>query len=208
MADTLVERITGQTRADAVPIAVNLVVSDHTLLGDGDEPAWLAGFGPISPDLAGELARRGHADAQSLTTPPLRQAEEPGSSSRWTPPHVASPTDSGCSSSSATAPVAPRGATHRSANATTSSATAPMARPAHSTARACASSATTTSKRPAGDPDRSPARQISATASRHSLPPDTSSPRLRPRRPPQAVLRRSSRGEYEFSRQLTLVLAG
>jgi 5-methylcytosine-specific restriction endonuclease McrA len=50
MADTLVERITGQTRADAVPITINLVVSDQTLLGAGHEPAWLHGYGPLPPD--------------------------------------------------------------------------------------------------------------------------------------------------------------
>jgi 5-methylcytosine-specific restriction endonuclease McrA len=47
MADILVERITGQTRADAVPVTVNLVISDQALLGGGHEPAWLQGYGPI-----------------------------------------------------------------------------------------------------------------------------------------------------------------
>jgi hypothetical protein len=50
MTDTLVERITGQTRAEAVPITVNLVVSDQTLLEGGSEPAWLQGYGPLPPD--------------------------------------------------------------------------------------------------------------------------------------------------------------
>ena len=39
MADTLVERVTGQQAANAVPVAVNLVMSDATLLGAGHEPA-------------------------------------------------------------------------------------------------------------------------------------------------------------------------
>jgi hypothetical protein len=57
MADTLVERITGQTRADAVPLTINLVVSDQTLLGGGHEPAWLHGYGPLPPDHATDLTQ-------------------------------------------------------------------------------------------------------------------------------------------------------
>jgi hypothetical protein len=53
MADTLVERITGQQRAAAVPVTVNLVISDQTLLGNGNnhrQPAWLQGYGPVPAD--------------------------------------------------------------------------------------------------------------------------------------------------------------
>lgn len=64
MADTLVERITGQARADAVPIAVNLVVSDETLLGNGSAPAWLQEYGGVSADAASDLTRRALADAR------------------------------------------------------------------------------------------------------------------------------------------------
>lgn len=52
MADTLVERVTGQATADAVPVAVNLVVSDATLLGAGHEPGLVvdaAGAGGVVP---------------------------------------------------------------------------------------------------------------------------------------------------------------
>jgi hypothetical protein len=52
MADTLVERVTGQATADAVPVAVNLVVSDATLLGSGHEPGLVvdaAGSGSAVP---------------------------------------------------------------------------------------------------------------------------------------------------------------
>lgn len=41
MADTLVERVTGQATAEAVPVMVNLVISDAALLGAGHEPAVL-----------------------------------------------------------------------------------------------------------------------------------------------------------------------
>lgn len=57
MADTLVECVTGQRTADAVPVAVNLVVSDATLLGAGHEPALVldgAGAGGLVP---AEVAR-------------------------------------------------------------------------------------------------------------------------------------------------------
>jgi hypothetical protein len=50
MADTLVERITGHTTAAAVPVTVNVVISDQALLGGGHEPAWLQGYGPIPAD--------------------------------------------------------------------------------------------------------------------------------------------------------------
>lgn len=45
MADTLVERVTGQAAAEAVPVTVNLVMSDATLLGAGHEPALVADGG-------------------------------------------------------------------------------------------------------------------------------------------------------------------
>ncbi len=59
MADTGVERLTGQATATGVPVQINLIMSDRTLLGDGadsDQPAHLAGHGPIPADLARRLA--------------------------------------------------------------------------------------------------------------------------------------------------------
>ena len=66
MADTLVERVTGQTTADAVPVEINLVITDRALLNTGhtgqpdqpggDEPAHLVGYGPIPAGLARDLA--------------------------------------------------------------------------------------------------------------------------------------------------------
>lgn len=55
MADTLVERITGQATANRVPVTVNLVVSDDTLLCGGNTPGHLDGYGPIPADLARNL---------------------------------------------------------------------------------------------------------------------------------------------------------
>lgn len=47
MADTLVERITGEAEAGQMRVEVQLVMSDRTLL-DGDlEPALVQGYGPV-----------------------------------------------------------------------------------------------------------------------------------------------------------------
>ncbi|SIH00949.1 HNH endonuclease [Brevibacterium casei] len=55
MADLLVERVTGQDSADAIPLEVLVVMNDETLFDDGDEPAWLPGFGPIPAGAARSL---------------------------------------------------------------------------------------------------------------------------------------------------------
>ncbi|MDN3904405.1 HNH endonuclease signature motif containing protein [Arthrobacter sp. YD2] len=47
MADTMVERITGQARADRVPMEVQLVMTDRTLLSGSGEPAHLQGYGIV-----------------------------------------------------------------------------------------------------------------------------------------------------------------
>jgi len=57
MADTLVERITGQSRADAVPVEVAMIVTDQTLLGDGQEPGHLQGYGPVPAPIVRQLTR-------------------------------------------------------------------------------------------------------------------------------------------------------
>jgi hypothetical protein len=66
MADTLVERVTGQAAPTGVPVEIHLVMTEHTLLGAGsntgpdnagaDQPAHLSGYGPIPADLARRLA--------------------------------------------------------------------------------------------------------------------------------------------------------
>jgi len=55
MADVLFERVTGSSAADGPPITVNLVVSDATLLGEGDDAALVDGYGPIPAGLARQL---------------------------------------------------------------------------------------------------------------------------------------------------------
>jgi hypothetical protein len=55
MADEFVTRLTGQVRPDDVPVEVQLVMTDRTLLSDDAEPAQLAGHGPIPAWLARQL---------------------------------------------------------------------------------------------------------------------------------------------------------
>lgn len=52
MADTVVERLTGVSRADGVPVEVQLVMTDQALLAGGDTPAQVAGHGPIPAGVA------------------------------------------------------------------------------------------------------------------------------------------------------------
>jgi hypothetical protein len=63
MADTLVERLTGQASATDVPVEIHLVMTDQTLFGGAPtddasavaEPALLDGYGPIPGGLAHRL---------------------------------------------------------------------------------------------------------------------------------------------------------
>ncbi|KAE8765580.1 DUF222 domain-containing protein [Georgenia thermotolerans] len=55
MADTLVERVTGQARAADVPIEVQLVMTDRTLLEGDAEPAVIPGYGTVPAGFARDL---------------------------------------------------------------------------------------------------------------------------------------------------------
>ena len=60
MADTLVERITGQATAEAVPVEIRLVMTDQALVGSfesGAAPAEVERYGPIPASLARRLVR-------------------------------------------------------------------------------------------------------------------------------------------------------
>lgn len=73
MADTLVERITGQKRAPEVPLAVNLVMHDGTFLDAGpdrDAAGELEGYGPVPAAIARDLlARAATADQEPKADP-------------------------------------------------------------------------------------------------------------------------------------------
>jgi hypothetical protein len=58
MADTLVERVTGQDSASGVPVEIRLVMTDQTAFNHGPaagEPAHVEGFGPLPAELARRL---------------------------------------------------------------------------------------------------------------------------------------------------------
>ncbi|KQY04204.1 HNH endonuclease [Mycobacterium sp. Root135] len=68
MADTLVERITGRPADIPVPIAVDLVITDDTLLGGDQAAARVPGYGPIPAGVARRLVNRAANDARSRAT--------------------------------------------------------------------------------------------------------------------------------------------
>ncbi|OBJ20125.1 HNH endonuclease signature motif containing protein [Mycobacterium sp. 1245801.1] len=68
MADTLVERVTGRCATVPTPIAVNLVLSDETLLGGGNAPADVCGYGPIPAAVARSMVAQAATDDRSRAT--------------------------------------------------------------------------------------------------------------------------------------------
>jgi hypothetical protein len=81
MADTLVERVTGRSAATPTPIAVNLVLTDETLLGGASAPADICGYGPIPAAVARGLVSGAVTDARSRAT--LRRLYAHPNSGRW-----------------------------------------------------------------------------------------------------------------------------
>lgn len=61
MADLFVERLSGQSEADAVPTEIHLLVEAESLLSDGMVPAWLPGFGPLPAKTAREFVAANEA---------------------------------------------------------------------------------------------------------------------------------------------------
>lgn len=68
MADTLVERVTGSPADAAASVAVNLVLTDETLLGGADTPATLIGYGPIPAAVARGMVAAAVADDRAAAT--------------------------------------------------------------------------------------------------------------------------------------------
>jgi hypothetical protein len=52
MADRAVELLTGQATADAVPVTVDVMIPDTSMLGVDDDPAIVPGYGPIPAAIA------------------------------------------------------------------------------------------------------------------------------------------------------------
>ena len=75
MADTLVERVTGQATAAAVPVEVNLVMTDQAMLDVGDakdEPAHLEVYGPIPARSPGTCCLPGRRRPMGESAPARR----------------------------------------------------------------------------------------------------------------------------------------
>jgi hypothetical protein len=68
MADTFFERVTGQPADVADPVAVNLVITDETLLGSDDTPGAVSGYGPIPASVARGLVHEAVTDERSRCT--------------------------------------------------------------------------------------------------------------------------------------------
>ena len=60
-ADILVERLTGQDAAAAVPTEVHLIMQDSSLFGHGEESAWFPGVGPIPAKAARNIIAENEA---------------------------------------------------------------------------------------------------------------------------------------------------
>lgn len=63
MADTFVERLTGQAAATDVDVEVRVTVSADTLADDGDDPGDVDGYGPTPADIVRDMLGFGVADA-------------------------------------------------------------------------------------------------------------------------------------------------
>lgn len=63
MADVLVERLTGQSRAGDVPTQVHIVMEAESLFADGRVPAWLPEHGPLPARTARDFLAADEADS-------------------------------------------------------------------------------------------------------------------------------------------------
>ncbi len=86
MADTLVERVTGRPADQAVPVTVNLVISDQALFGAESSSAAIVGYGSVPSAVAQSLVlrcrgRRPRREPRCAGCMPDRAA---GHWSRWT----------------------------------------------------------------------------------------------------------------------------
>ena len=174
MADTLVERVTGQATADAVPVEVQLVMSEETLLarwgragrpgrrrpGPGrgrPRPGHRPGRHSVAAPGLRPTRRRvaGRDGLQAAPVPQRAAAADPGPGPDLPDPLVRGPDPA-----------------HRPRDPRSPRA----ARPARRTGKGCARPATTPNKPPAGPPHPHPDRPGPATRSRSPPPPDTPTP--------------------------------
>ncbi len=70
MADTLVERVTGQAQAGDVPVEVQVVITDRALIEGADTPAHVPGYGPVPAGWARGLLTRDAASSPGAESSP------------------------------------------------------------------------------------------------------------------------------------------
>ncbi|MGP5606647.1 MULTISPECIES: HNH endonuclease [Micrococcaceae] len=70
MADTLVERVTGQQRAEGMRVEIQLVMTDRTLFQGDTEPAHLQGYGVVPAQVARDMIREATRAARLSTATP------------------------------------------------------------------------------------------------------------------------------------------
>lgn len=68
MADTMVERVTGRPADEAVPVAVNVVISDQALFGAEQAAAVVAGYGSVPSAIAQKMILDAVTDERSRAT--------------------------------------------------------------------------------------------------------------------------------------------
>ena len=78
MADTLVERVTGQTTASDVRVEVQVVMADTALFSGGDEPAQVTGCGTVPAAWARDLVSRALTTTTPTPAPPGAHPAPPG----------------------------------------------------------------------------------------------------------------------------------
>lgn len=66
VADAFVGRLTGLVTSTATPVAVHVVMSAETLLGDGEEPAELVGHGPLPASVARAMVAAAPEEQSSI----------------------------------------------------------------------------------------------------------------------------------------------
>ncbi len=78
MADAFVERLTGHAVATGVPVEVNVVMSDQSLLGRDDEPADLQGYGPVPAPVVRDWLRADSETGMCDTATDSQGVDTPG----------------------------------------------------------------------------------------------------------------------------------
>ncbi len=170
MADTLIERTTGREpgHANDVPVTINLLVSDDTLLAGGNQPGVVvegapAGAGvipaPVARNLVAHAIETDTAWLRSIYVNPHGRLLATTSTSRFHPPGLSSLLRAREQGVCATVWW------HRSGTRTTSPRMRKVARPVSTTVRVCARGVITRSRPRAG-----PRRPPTSTASTPSKP--------------------------------------